>query len=586
MSDDAITWKEKYLALLDQHEKLERHCHTQVELLKRGLIRSSLAAEGNDQQLDAQLLALRSLLRKETSSAELEAQIERLEKAVLKSEEKINQRKTAIKTVLTHFSSQLQQTQPAKEVMRELKTFEKGLPKKFEQPYNLYPLLYELQVLQQKALTLAAPNETPSSPGLFARLFKLNEPTADATLDQNNPELTQSQPEQEHIDSLDVAQSVATTQEALTAEADEDAYGLPHMIEPSYSSVAQHIHDTLIALLDDLPRNSPHAQHITLLRTRIDSGLNWYELAPLLDELAIIILDMTKGGNSELEQYLLQLNKRLVSFLDNLQATSDSYQASTADAQTLDHDLRQHVSSLHQDVQTAHDLNELKQRVETQLEHFVNSLQSYQTQRLHSESVLLTRLQTLAQHSQQMEAETQQLSIKLEEQRQKALLDPLTGLANRAALAERSELEQARIQRNHSSLLLSILDIDHFKRINDSYGHLAGDKVLKIIAQELKKRLRKTDFIARFGGEEYVILLPETPLAEGEKLLDSLRQSIEACPFHFKGEPVTITFSAGIGQVATHETLEQAIARIDQALYAAKKAGRNTIVTAPIEQPN
>lgn len=87
-------------------------------------------------------------------------------------------------------------------------------------------------------------------------------------------------------------------------------------------------------------------------------------------------------------------------------------------------------------------------------------------------------------------------------------------------------------------------------------------------------------------GEEYVILLPETPLAEGEKLLDSLRQSIEACPFHFKSEPVTITFSAGIGQVATHETLEQALARIDQALYAAKKAGRNTIVTAPIEQPN
>src|SRR5690606_317078 len=122
-------------------------------------------------------------------------------------------------------------------------------------------------------------------------------------------------------------------------------------------------------------------------------------------------------------------------------------------------------------------------------------------------------------HSKQMEKETQQLSAKLEEQRQQALLDPLTGLANRAAWNARSELEYARIQRNHSSLLLSIIDIDHFKRINDTYGHLAGDKVLKIIAQELKKRLRKTDFIARFGGEEYVILLPDTPLQNGYELL-------------------------------------------------------------------
>lgn len=104
--------------------------------------------------------------------------------------------------------------------------------------------------------------------------------------------------------------------------------------------------------------------------------------------------------------------------------------------------------------------------------------------------------------------------------------------------------------------------------------------MLQLIAQELKKRLRKTDFIARFGGEEYAILLPDTPLNEGVQLLNELRLAIEACPFHFRGEPVTITFSAGIGQVSAEETLDQAFERIDQALYSAKNAGRNQVVTA------
>ena len=121
-------------------------------------------------------------------------------------------------------------------------------------------------------------------------------------------------------------------------------------------------------------------------------------------------------------------------------------------------------------MQTADDLNHLKQLVETRLDSFINSLQAYQQKRVLSDSDMLSRFQALAEHSQQMEHEAQQLSIKLEEQRRKALLDPLTGIANRAALTERLELEFARIQRNNSSLLLTIIDIDHFKRINEDYG--------------------------------------------------------------------------------------------------------------------
>ena len=104
-----------------------------------------------------------------------------------------------------------------------------------------------------------------------------------------------------------------------------------------------------------------------------------------------------------------------------------------------------------------------------------------------------------------------------------------------------------------------MLDLDHFKSINDNYGHLAGDKVLKIIANVLRKHLRSTDFIARVGGEEFVLLMPGTVPAVGAKLLDTLRASIEACPFHFKGERVTITISIGLTALKPGEHSDMAL---------------------------
>ena len=587
MSNDALPWKNKYLELLDKQEKNEAFYNTHIDLLKRGLIRSSLAAEGNDKPLDDSLQGLRRILRANASNTDLEQQIEFLEKAVLKSEQKAIERKAAISAVLTSFVEQLQQLQPPKEVQRALRLFAKNLSAKISQPYSLYPLLYELKELQQQTLQASTASHTAptaAGQGLLARLFKNNDRAANIAVAEQQLQAEPGvvadviEPDAEQATTFSEASSAITS---APAESDND-YALQRLIEPSYSSVAQQIHNTLIALLNDLPFSSGYEQQLSALRTRIEQGLNWYELAPLLDELAIIIIAIANGGKNELEQYLLQLNHRLTAFSENLQVTSAGYQAASADAQKLDNDLRQHVSHIHDDVQTADDLNHLKQLVETRLDSFINSLQAYQQKRVLSDSDMLSRFQALAEHSQQMEHEAQQLSIKLEEQRRKALLDPLTGIANRAALTERLELEYARIQRNNSSLLLTIIDIDHFKRINDDYGHLAGDKVLKIIAQELSKRLRKTDFIARFGGEEYVILLPETPLAEGKKLIETLRLVIQACPFHFRGEPVTITFSAGIGQICPQESLDDAFERIDQALYAAKKAGRNTIIASEL----
>ncbi|HWV09702.1 MAG TPA: GGDEF domain-containing protein, partial [Pseudomonas sp.] len=372
------------------------------------------------------------------------------------------------------------------------------------------------------------------------------------------------------------ADNAAPSDEVAEVSADPE-YALPPEPEPGYSAIANHVEATLLGLLDQLTLPERYQGQAEVLRERIQAGLNMYELVPVLDDLAVLMLAIADVGQREFEGYLKQLNERLATFQGGLQDAHDGYAVSMDAARELDNELRQQVDGLHSSVQDATDLDSLKGLVESRLNGLLGTMEQYQFQRDEREQAVADRLQTLVERVASMEQEAKGFRDHLEEQRQKALLDPLTGLPNRAAWSERLDLELSRWQRYGGDLLLAVVDIDHFKRINDAYGHLAGDKVLKIIAGELHKRLRKTDFIARFGGEEFVLLIPSTPFEAGVQLMETLRGAIEACPFHFKGEPVTITLSAGISAFSASERSDQVFERADQALYRAKRDGRNRV---------
>lgn len=155
--------------------------------------------------------------------------------------------------------------------------------------------------------------------------------------------------------------------------------------------------------------------------------------------------------------------------------------------------------------------------------------------------------------------------------------DALTGLPNRRAFDEAFAAEAARAERTGASLSLVILDIDHFKRFNDTYGHLLGDEVLKRVATALGETVRAMDMAARFGGEEFVILLPETPMLAGGKAANRFRKVIEAATVEHDGRTLTVTASLGGATHDTGEPLESLLARADQALYRAKEGGRNRV---------
>jgi diguanylate cyclase len=195
-----------------------------------------------------------------------------------------------------------------------------------------------------------------------------------------------------------------------------------------------------------------------------------------------------------------------------------------------------------------------------------------QTQsRLHQEHDRATQL---SERVQALEGELERLSSEVQ-------TDQLTRVANRRGLAAAFAGEQAKQVREPAPLSLALLDIDNFKKLNDSLGHAAGDEALKNLATRTQSILRPGDLVARYGGEEFVLLLPSTPLEEATQVLSRLQRALSASLFQHNGNEVFITFSAGATLYRPGETLEQALDRADEALYEAKRSGKNRTCTTP-----
>lgn len=163
--------------------------------------------------------------------------------------------------------------------------------------------------------------------------------------------------------------------------------------------------------------------------------------------------------------------------------------------------------------------------------------------------------------------------------------DSLTGLLNHISLKLQMDSEYARAKRGGSVLTFALLDIDHFKQVNDSYGHPVGDQVLKAIAQLLKTRLRKSDVIGRYGGEEFGVLMPDTTLDHAYTVIDELRKQFSLIPFVCEGVEFTCTLSTGLSTAPPYLGIDELILQADNAMYEAKKQGRNRICIAPETSP-
>ncbi|AKU24279.1 GGDEF domain-containing protein [Massilia sp. NR 4-1] len=187
---------------------------------------------------------------------------------------------------------------------------------------------------------------------------------------------------------------------------------------------------------------------------------------------------------------------------------------------------------------------------------------------------------TARQEVQDAEARIHALEAKLQHMSELVREDQLTGSLNRRGLDDVFEREVARSERRGTPLCIAILDLDDFKRLNDTYGHIAGDGALKHLVKIVKETLRSMDVIARFGGEEFLILLPETAVEAATATMTRLQRELTRHFFMHENEKLLITFSAGVALRRPNEAQTDLVKRADQAMYTAKKTGKNRVVVA------
>jgi diguanylate cyclase len=175
----------------------------------------------------------------------------------------------------------------------------------------------------------------------------------------------------------------------------------------------------------------------------------------------------------------------------------------------------------------------------------------------------------------------ERMSSELSETRQSLLEDALTGAQNRRGMDAILTREVARAKRGNGRLVVAMIDIDHFKQVNDTHGHDAGDRLLAHVSMIAKSVLRESDALVRYGGEEFLLILPDAELRGAEFVLDRLRIVIGRSPLVYNQKKIEVTFSGGLAQLQDGENGHNLVLRADRALYEAKNAGRNRIRVAP-----
>ena len=533
MSDD--NWKQKYLDSLDTQEKREKVWQTTETMLKQGLSRVALAAQGLDEKLDEDLAQLRKTIRGKVELDRLETVIENLSLSVTHLDEKRSGKSSSHspQDLLTHWLDSLS-------LPREFKGRVKNLRREINATADLTQIeapLRELAEIINNALHHeAGDNAEASRGGLFSRLFGGG---GDAN-EHKPPSSTEAQQSTPQIDQF------------------------------------------CVQLLDTLSLPAELSNEVESLKDKLAEGLTEQSIAPALTAIADLISTMRRqmeDENKELQDFLRQLTVNLKELDQNLDGAQTQHSVGVSSGREFNAEVHKQVQEIEATVDEAPESSQLKQQIQVRLDAIRQHLDQYRNSEESRQQQLEARLAQLNNQIHDMESEGEQLRERLQEKHEQAVRDPLTGLHNRLAYDERVVQEFARWKRYGQAMVLMMIDVDHFKRVNDEYGHKAGDKALVLIADQLKSKLRESDFLARYGGEEFVVLMPETELKPAMVAAEKLRTAVEQSQFHYQGAQVSITVSAGLAQLREDDTTEKLFQRADQAMYRAKSAGRNCCLT-------
>jgi diguanylate cyclase len=336
---------------------------------------------------------------------------------------------------------------------------------------------------------------------------------------------------------------------------------------------------TMSAVLDELRGDPGLDAQIAALDARL-ANVRDEELPGTLTALCGLVeqrIHRLDRAKREVEVLLGDMVDKLEEINRFVVEQRDSHKESQTSSETLKLQITGEMQAIGLNVAEAHDLPQLRTQVRQRLDTIDRYLQEFREREAALAATLRARDEQMTLRIAELEARAHRLHEQLKNEQRQSLVDPLTRVANRLAYERRIEDELNRHRRFGHATCLAVWDVDHFKRINDSYGHRAGDRVLQATADCLSKRLRATDFIARYGGEEFVMILPGTTLDDALRICDELRLAVTRIAFQYRGSPVGVTASVGLTPLQASDTPEAAFDRADMALYRAKQNGRNRI---------
>lgn len=581
-------WRDKYLDLIEQHEKLEKSSESKQDQMRRALVIVSLLAEGQSDTIDKPLATLRDAIKPQNDGVGLESSVQVLQAEVNRFEEQWQLQSNEVLQSLQKASKNLLRLPCSSEEKRRIKKIVSKSKEHLKQWSGYGKQLQAWsELLSDLSIDLDPENlAKAASGGFFSRFFQKKSSIESLSQEAlaNSEDQSCDIPEEAagclNKSTLEVESETEpeTLQGATnTKSGDHKAPSHNDAPTPSYDHIEQEITSMLTNLLAQLVIPSRFNEQLDSLRHKLMSKLNWYELVPLLEQVSNLVIDALGDGQEEFENFLQGLDQRLET-IQQLVNNASQGQVNRSEARTVfEGMLEGQVDEIRSVVNNKHDLGELGHSITQHLGIIIQAMHDFSSEEHQREDELKQQLGDMQLRLDEMEKLAQSAQHAIEEQRKKAMHDSLTGLPNRESYQQRLDQEVQRFQRYGGKLSLMVCDVDLFKRINDTYGHLAGDKVLKIIAKSLQKNLRSSDFIARFGGEEFVALMPETSTDEALIVAEKLRKKIEESPFNFKKEPVQITVSFGISEIVEGESIDEVFNRADKALYKAKESGRNQV---------
>jgi diguanylate cyclase (GGDEF)-like protein len=343
---------------------------------------------------------------------------------------------------------------------------------------------------------------------------------------------------------------------------------------PFDTSVLEKISESL----GSLPLSTEHTNDLLAIKKKLMADQSSDEvLHHLIDIFDVIVADF-KDEQHSAKNFLTNLSATLSTVQSAVKETISSQKSSQLVNDKINQKLQGQLIDMTDSVKKALSLNQVKEDINDKLQFITSTLEQKSKFEQQSHQQLVNKLNEMSEKVELLEKQSEIFEEKLVEQQRKSMQDALTKLANRAAFDEFFAKSMVRFHHKPFQLALVVIDIDDFKKINDTYGHTAGDKTLQVIANTIVKNVGKDVFVGRYGGEEFVLIYAKTQEKELTVELNTLNKYVARLPFKFKSNKVSITLSIGATHIRSDDNIHTAFERADQAMYKAKKQGKNQVI--------